>query len=62
MEGKRNGNKNRKRSDPIFCFLVVLNCYRTALYKGRTKWDEALVDIASVPGRRLGRSRSGRLA
>jgi len=26
------------------------------------KWDEALVDIASVPGMRLERSRSGRLA
>ena len=26
------------------------------------KWDEALVDIASVPGMRLGRSRSGRLS
>ncbi|KAI3479183.1 hypothetical protein L1887_58821 [Cichorium endivia] len=29
---------------------------------GRMKWDEALVDIASVTGRRLGRSGSGRLA
>ncbi|KAL0381935.1 UNVERIFIED_CONTAM: hypothetical protein Slati_4609100 [Sesamum latifolium] len=29
---------------------------------GRMKWYEALVDIASVPGMRLGRSRSGRLA
>ncbi|CAH1438324.1 unnamed protein product [Lactuca virosa] len=29
---------------------------------GRMKWDEALVGIASVTGRRLGRSGSGRLA
>ncbi|KAB1208524.1 hypothetical protein CJ030_MR7G028545 [Morella rubra] len=29
---------------------------------GRMKWDEALMDIASVPGMRLERSRSGRLA
>lgn len=28
----------------------------------RKWWTEAIVDIASVPGMRLGRSRSGRLA
>ena len=27
-----NLTKLKKRSDQIFCFLVVLNCYRTAFY------------------------------
>ncbi|KAL0294948.1 UNVERIFIED_CONTAM: NADH dehydrogenase [ubiquinone] iron-sulfur protein 2 [Sesamum calycinum] len=39
---------------------VTPRCHRTAFYQvvGRMKWYEALVDIASVPGMRLGRSRN----
>ncbi|GJW52373.1 hypothetical protein Tco_0093724 [Tanacetum coccineum] len=40
---------------------VVLDFFERSIV-GRMKWDEALVDIASVTGRRLGRSGSGRLA